>query len=124
MPGGRRPCRRLHTDPCSSSEQHVARHHTPTADCTDVAVDPNCKPNQNQKEPSDNSTNLNPDDSLNNPSPQAQDPAVNNNDQTPGSTGSPENASGGNAVSPSGSGNVEGDNAGGAGSAGSSGTNN
>jgi hypothetical protein len=93
---------------------------TPSADCSDVAGDPNCKPNQNQKEPSDNSTNLNPEGELNNPSLQTQDPAVSNNKQTPGSPGSPENASGGNSVSPSGSGNVEGDNAGGAGAAGSS----
>ena len=97
---------------------------TPGADCTDVAADPNCQPNRNQKEPSDNSSNLNPEGALNNPSPQSQDPAANNNDQTPGSAGSPENASGGNSVSPSGSGNVESDNTGGAGSTGSSGTNN
>ena len=78
---------------------------SPSADCTDAAADPNCKPNHNQKEQRD-PTNLNPDGALNNPTPQAQDPAANNNDQTPGSAGSPENASGGNSVSPSGSGNV------------------
>jgi hypothetical protein len=95
---------------------------TPTADCTDVAADPNCKPNQNQKEQSDGTGN--PDGGLNNPSQQADEPTTNNNEQGPGATGSPENASAGGTVSPPGSGNVEGDNAGGAGSAGSSGTNN
>jgi hypothetical protein len=96
----------------------------PSAECTDVAADPNCKPNQNQKEQSDNLPNSNPEGSLNNPASEAEDPAAQNSDQTPGSTGSPENASGGNAVSPSGLGNVESDNAGGAGSTGGSNANN
>ena len=92
----------------------------PGADCTDVAADPNCKPNQNQKEQT-NPANPNPEDALNNPSPQAQDPAADSNDQTPGTIGSPENASGGDSLNPSGSeGSIGGNNDGATGS----GTNN
>jgi hypothetical protein len=92
---------------------------TPNADCSDVAADPNCKSNQNQKEQT-NPNNPNPEGALNNPAPQAQDPAAENNDQTPGATGNPESASGNNSLNPSGSGgSAGGDNAGGAGSAGS-----
>jgi hypothetical protein len=98
---------------------------TPTADCSDVAADPNCKPNQNQKERTEEPINQNPEGALNNPSPQAQDPAAENNDQTPGAVGSPENASSGTTLSPSASeGSIEGDNTGDPGSTGSSGTNN
>jgi hypothetical protein len=98
---------------------------TPATDCTDM-TDPNCKPNQNQKEQTNDAADPNQQDDLNNPASQTQvDPAADSNDQTPGTTGSPENASGGDALNPAGSeGSVEGDNAGGAGSAGSSGANN
>ena len=98
---------------------------SPGADCADT-TDPNCKPNQNQKEQTNDATDPNQQDDLNNPASQTQiDPAADSNDQTPGTTGSPENASGGDALNPAGSeGSVEGDKAGGAGSAGSSGTNN
>src|SRR5688572_5498745 len=92
---------------------------TPNADCSDVAADPNCKSNQNQKEQT-NPNNPNPEGALDNPAPQAQDPAAENNDQTPGATGNPESASGNNSLDPSDSeGSAGGDNAGGAGSAGS-----
>jgi len=95
----------------------------PTGQC-DLAADPNCKPNQNQKEQSDTTVNPNGGDVLNKPANGAQDPAATNNDQTPGSMGNSNSTSGGSSVAPSGSGNVEGDNAGGAGSAGGSGASN
>jgi hypothetical protein len=98
---------------------------TPAIDCNDVAADPNCKSNQNQKEQQNDANNPDQQDDLNNPASQTQvDPAAENNEQTPGSIDSPENASGGNAVSPSGSGNIQGNDAGGVGSNGTSGTNN
>jgi hypothetical protein len=97
---------------------------TPSTDCSDVS-DPNCKPNQNQTEQTNDATDTNQADDLNNPAAQTQaDPAAESNEQTPGSIGSPENASGGNAVAPSGSGNIQGNGAGEAGSSGSSGTSN
>jgi hypothetical protein len=87
----------------------------PAADCSDVAADPNCKPNQNQKEQTNDATDVNQQDDLNNPASEGQvDPAAQNNDQTPGSIGSQENTSGGNTVSPSGSGNIQGNDTGGA----------
>ena len=87
-----------------SSTTPGTQTNAPSADC-DVATDPNCKPNQNQKERTNNPANPNAEDALNNPSSEAQgqDPAAENNDQTPGAIGSPENASGGNALDPSGS---------------------
>jgi hypothetical protein len=92
----------------------------PAADC-DVSTDPNCKPNLNQKERTDDPTNTNPEGALNNPSSPAQDPAAENTNQTPGAIGSPESATGNNSLNPAGSeGSVGGDNAGGGpGSAGS-----
>jgi hypothetical protein len=57
----------------------------------------------------------NQEDDFDNPAPEGQvDPAAQNNDQTPGSIGSQENTSGGNTVSPSGSGNIQGNDTGGA----------
>jgi hypothetical protein len=104
-----------------SSTSPGTQTNSPSGNCTDSA-DMNCKPNRNQKEPSESTTGGGV---INNPdSNQTLEPAANNNDQTPEANGTSNNASGGNSVSPSGSGNVRGDTAGGPGSAGSSGSNN